>query len=213
MAGLPRGWRFRGGDPFREAKSLAGVKVTTPEAFLQVRNAASLEEIQSILTELPPETVLAGLDGEPLLRYVSPAERCSNTEAEHLALSLLAQAHAQSRIDNLHVEENIIGIKFRSPQVDNEKFSYLKWHLARVTGRTIVFDEPPKTRRKSSPRTFLKSMLPRACRIDSFEADIKGNAVTASIVGLTPEERADISEDFRLEYGMDLHLRGQMSLF
>ncbi|HVZ33216.1 MAG TPA: DEAD/DEAH box helicase, partial [Polyangiaceae bacterium] len=77
MAGLPPRWRARGGDPFRQARALQGIKVTTPEAFLRIRQASSLEEVQAILMSLPANVVVAGLDGEPVLRYTPREADCS----------------------------------------------------------------------------------------------------------------------------------------
>jgi superfamily II DNA or RNA helicase len=211
MAGLPPKWRTRGGDPFREAQSLAGIKVTSKEAFLSIRNAGSLEEVQSILMSLPPESVVAGLDGEPVLRYEPPTEPCSSEQALKAARALLRQAKA--RIKKLVVEEERVRIRFRAPETDNERYAFLKWHLARATGRTVLFETAPRRRRTSNPRTLLKSMIPAGCRIGDFDADPEQNTVHATITGLTPEETETIAEDFHAEFGMTLNLKGQLSLF
>ncbi|MCP4599610.1 MAG: DEAD/DEAH box helicase [Proteobacteria bacterium] len=211
MAGLPRKWRCQGGDPFRQARSMSGIKVTSPDAFLAIRNASSLEEVQSVLMSLPPETVVAGLDGKPVLHYTSLEDRCSSEEAEREVRSLLRQAHAH--FERLTVLDSSVIIKLRTPQIDNERFSYLKWHLARITGRTVVFEAAAETRKSSNPRTLLKSMLPATCRINTLKADPAKNTLTATITGLTPEETKDISSDFKAEHGMKLEIKGQLSLF
>ncbi len=211
MADLPPKWRCRGGDPFRHAQSLRAIKVTSPEAFLLIRAASSLEDVQSILMSLPPNVVVAGLDGEPVLRY-SPAEaNVSPESAEKEAKRLLHQAHVRGA--KLVIKDDTLQISFRVPEADNERYAYLKWHLARVTGRTVIYTSPKGKRKFSSPRTLLRSMLPERCRIATLDADTAGASIVANIEGLTPDEIADIENDFRDECGMNLDLRGQMSLF
>ncbi len=211
MAELPSKWRCGGGDPFRQAQSLRAIKVTSPEAFLRIRNASSLEEVQSILMSLPPNVVVAGLDGEPVLRY-SPAEEVNPAEtAEKEAKRLLRQA--QVRGAKLAIQDELIRITFRVPETDNERYAYLKWHLTRVTGRTVIYMSPKGKRKISSPRTLLRSMLPERCRIAALDADPSGQTIVANIAGLTLDEIAEIETDFQDECGMNLDLRGQMSLF
>lgn len=211
MAELPPKWRNRGADPFRQARSLSGIKVTSPEAFLRIRNASSLEEVQSILMSLPPNVVVAGLDGEPVLHYTPPEAECTREAAETEARRLLRQA--QVRGAKLALEDDVVRVTFRLPETDNERFAYLKWHLSRVTGRSVVYTPPTGKRKPSSPRTLLRSMLPERCRIGTLDAGASGNTLVANITGLTPDEIAEIESDFRDECGMNLDLRGQLSLF
>jgi len=211
MAGLPRRWRTRGADPFRQAQSLAGIKVTSPEAFLKIRNASTMEEVQSILMSLPPQTVIAGLDGQTVLRY-DPLEGESTTDdAKKDALKLLNQAHA--KFAKLWIEDDMVHIKFKSPETDNEQYAYLKWHLSRVTGRQIKFEDVPKKRVTTSPRTLLKSILPGQYRIADFRANSEQNTISATIAGLTSEEIEEVANDFQCEFGMKLELKGQLALF
>ena len=211
MADLPRKWRSRGGDPFREAKSLAGIKVTSPEAFLRIRDASSLEEVQSILMSLPPSVVVAGLDGEPVLRYDATECAPSADVAEKEATRLLRQARVRGA--KLVVEQDRVSISFRVPEAENERYAYLKWHLSRVTGRPVVFASPKTKRKFTSPRALLRSMLPDRCRLAALDASGSGETLVANIEGLRPEEIAEIQSDFQDEYGMPLDLKGQMSLF
>ena len=211
MAELPAKWRCRGGDPFRQAQSLRAIKVTSPEAFLQIRAATSLEEVQSILMRLPPNVVVAGLDGEPVLRYTPVEDPASAQQAESETKRLLREAGARGA--KFDVQPDTINITFRTPETDNERYAYLKWHLGRVTGRGIVFSSPKGKRKFGSPRALLKSMLPDHCRIAALGADQAGLVVTANIEGLTPDEIADIQNEFSDECGMTLDLKGQMSLF
>jgi ATP-dependent helicase IRC3 len=211
MAGLPPRWRCRGADPFRQARSLRGVKVTTPEAFLRVRQAASLEEVQAILMSLPPEVVVAGLDGEPVLRYTAPDEPASERLASAEVARLLRQAGARgARVD---VDEDTVHIAFRNPELDNERYAYLDWHLARVARRRVEFAAPAQKRRTQNPRAVLRSMLPQHCRIDAFDAAHAGRTMVATIAGLLPAELAGVAREFRDECGLDLDLKGQLSLF
>jgi superfamily II DNA or RNA helicase len=211
MADLPPRWRCRGGDPFRQAQSLRGIKVTSPEAFLSIRNASSLEEVQSILMSLPANIVVAGLDGEPVLRYSSTETVGTAETAEMEAKQLLRQARVRGA--KLAVDDACLHITFRVPETDNERYAYLKWHLSRVTGRNVVFASPKGKRKSTSPRALLKSMLPDRCRITELDADATGETIVANIAGLTPEEIAEIETEFQDEYGMNLDLKGQMSLF
>jgi len=211
MADLPRKWRSRGGDPFRQARSLSGIKVTSPEAFLKIREACSLEEVQSILMSLPPNVVVAGLDGESVLRYDEPESIPSTDIAEKEGLRLLRQARVRGA--KLVVEADRVSIAFRVPEAENERYAYLKWHLSRVTGRPVVFASPKTKRKFTSPRALLRSMLPDRCRLAALDATGEGETLVANIEGLRPEEIAEIQSDFQDECGMSLDLRGQMSLF
>lgn len=211
MAGLPSKWRCGGGDPFRQAQSLRGIKVTSPEAFLRIRDASSLEEVQSILMSLPPNVVVAGLDGEPVLRYDSADGDWDDERVIEEARRLLRQARVRGA--RPVIEDGVVRITFRAPETDNERFAYLRWHLARVTGRTVEYAPPKRRGKRSSPRVLLKSMLPETCRITDLAAAPSGDAITANVTGLTPAEIADIERDFLEESGMSLDLKGQMSLF
>lgn len=211
MANLPPKWRSRGGDPFREAKSIAGVKVTSPEAFLRIRDAGSLEEVQSILMSLPPDVVVAGLDGEAVLHYTAADGDVPAVRAEEVATRLLKQAKVRGA--RVTVDGNVLTVSFRSPETENERYAYLKWHLSRVCGRQIAFDVPKGKRKFSSPRALLKSMLPERCRVTGVESDQSRQMIVANVTGLTPGEVAELEIDFAEECGMELDLKGQMSLF
>ncbi|HTV24060.1 MAG TPA: DEAD/DEAH box helicase [Polyangiaceae bacterium] len=211
MAGLPPRWRSRGSDPFRQARSLRGIKVTTPEAFLQIKQAQSLEEVHTILMSLPPSVVVAGLDGEPVLRYEASDEVCGAQAAEARAGHLLRQAGARGA--RVAVDEESVRITFKNPEVDNERFGFLKWHLSRVTRRVVEFDANGQKQKKLNPRAVLRSMLPERCRIDALEKGPAGEMMVATIAGLLPGELAAVASEFQLECGVRLDLRGQMSLF
>ena len=211
MAGLSKGWRSKGADPFRQARSFSGIKVTCPDAFLRLRDAASMEAVQSILMSLPPEVVTAGLDGEPVLHYEPCEDRCSNRAARKAVRDILKQAGALGA--RLQVDETTLKIAFRSSETENERFAYLKWHLRRVSGRTIIYEPPKRRGHAAPPRTLLRSMLPDGCRIHNLAADPRSDVITASVAGLTPGEIEGLQEDFEAEYGIALDLKGQMSLF
>lgn len=211
MAGLPKKWRSRGADPFRQAQSVARIKVTTPEAFLSLREASSMEEVQSILMSLPPEVVVAGLDGEQVLHYEAVEGTCSDKQAQKAIREIFKQAGVHRA--KLQVDPTTVRITFQSPDTENERYAYLKWHLGRVTGRMVVYETPKRKGRQSSPRTLLRSMLPTGCRISDMGANSAENTITATIAGLTPSEIEAIEDDFQNEYGMELDLKGQMSLF
>ncbi len=211
MAELPTQWRCRGGDPFRQAQAVRAIKVTSPEAFLRIRAATSLEEVQSILMSLPPSVVVAGLDGEPVPHYQPSTEPRPTEEAEAEVRRLLRQARCRGA--KVVVQDQTVSITFRVPEAENERYAYLKWHLAQVTGRSIAYTSPQGKRKVSSPRALLKSMLPERCRIAGLDADRDAESIVANITGLTPSEMADIANDFLDECGMRLNLKGQMALF
>ncbi|HEY5958326.1 MAG TPA: DEAD/DEAH box helicase [Polyangiaceae bacterium] len=210
MAGLPTKWRCRGGDPFREAQALRGIKVTSPEAFLRIRSATSLSEVQAILMSLPPNVAVAGLDGQPVLRYAQATETTSQAAAEQEAKRLLRQA--QVRGAKLAVTDDVVLITFRLPETENEFYSPMKWHLEQATGRRVEF-APSNARRANNPRALLRSMLPEGCRISAFEPEPSGSAIEATITGLVPSELDALAKDFLVEYGVALNVKGQMALF
>lgn len=210
MAGLPTRWRCRGGNPFRHARSLRGVKVTTPDAFLRIREATSLEEVQAILMSLPESVVVAGLDGEPVPRY-TPAEASPSARgAEAAALALLRQAGA--RAARVSADDERVRVRFRNPAVDNERFSYLEWHIEQVTRRRVEYEETAATSGRPNPRAVLRSMLPDHCRIDDLTTESDG-AMVATIAGLMPREIEHLAAEFRNEAGVRLAVKGQLSLF
>ncbi len=211
MAGLPSKWRCRGGDPFRQAQALRGIKVTTPEAFLRVREASSLEEVQAILMSLPASVVMAGLDGEPVLRYAPAKEACSQQAAEAGVAQLLRQARVRGA--RVVVADDVVRVAFRNPDIENERYAYLKWHLEQLTQRRVEYDPLGRKPKKLNPRALLKSMLPEHCRIEALDAAPQGNAMVARIEGLKPEDLAALASEFREELGVALDLKGQMALF
>jgi ATP-dependent helicase IRC3 len=211
MAGLSPKWRSRGGDPFRQAQSLRGIKVTSPEAFLRIRQASSLQEVQSILMRLPPSVVVAGLDGEPVPRYTPAEIPCPARTAESEVARLLRQVRARGA--RVVAEDDRVRIAFRNPEVDNERYAYLKWHIAEVAGRDVEYETLGSRRKSLNPRALLKSILPEHCRIDTLEASTRGDAMVATIDGLVPDEIATVVSEFRHECGLTLDLKGQMALF
>ncbi|MEJ2417692.1 MAG: helicase-related protein, partial [Exilibacterium sp.] len=175
FAGLPKNWRSNGRDPFRENRALQKVRVTSPEAFLRIQQAQSLEEVQSVLMSLPPEVIEAGLDGEP-----------AGVERDPLA-------DQPQRLTN------------------NECYEYLRWHLERVSKRSVSYQKP--RRRKVNPRALLRSMVPDTSFLRDFRFDEKSNRVSVQITGLSPMEMEQIAADFAAESGLQLDIRGQLSFF
>ncbi|MFT5084689.1 MAG: ATP-dependent helicase IRC3 [Lentisphaeria bacterium] len=208
LAGLPKKWQSKGRDPFRENNALKKIKVTSSEAFLHIRNAECLEEVQSILMSLPPEIVTAGLDGEPVLHY-APSETFVSTEnARKACIALLKQASA--RFKDLTIEEGTIQISFHSPEINNERFEYLQWHLQRISNRTIFYKKP--LGRKVKPKVLLQSMVSKTHKLKNFDFNEKNNTVSVLIEGLTSTEIDQVSSNFYNESGMHLDLIGQLSL-
>ena len=207
MCGLPKKWTSRGRDPYREANSISGIKVNDPDAFLQIRRAQSLEEIQSILMSLPPESVLAGLDGVPVLYYQLPAEKLPFDDAKEAIRNIMGQSAA--RLQKISQRDNGILISLADPQVSNEQFQYLKWHLERVTGWDIEYKPSSQAR---NPQALLKSMLSEHQTIKSFSFDPEKQRVIAWINNLPPDSVAYFTEKFYENTGLKLILRGQMTL-
>jgi ATP-dependent helicase IRC3 len=208
LAGLPKNWKSSGRDPYREKRALDKVKVTTPDAFLKIKNAESLEDIQSILMSLPPECVTAGLDGEPVLRYIPLTKPTSDEQAREECIGLLKQTRARYR--NVLVEAKTLQISFHSPEIYNERYEYLKWHLERVSGRTVNFKKPRG--KKPNPKALLRSMISKTYKMRNFQFNKKINTVTVQISDLTTEKMEEISSDFFMESGLNLEVKGQMSL-
>ena len=139
MAGLPRRWRSKGRDPFREHRSVSAVRVSDPDAFLRISRAVSLEEVQDILMELPPYTVLAGLDGEPVPRYQARTDRPDAALATSDARALLRQAGATVRRVQVASDDDTVIVTLDDAETSNERYAYLQWHIERLTGARSRF--------------------------------------------------------------------------
>jgi hypothetical protein len=210
MAGLSSRWDSRGRDPCRESRAIEQIRVTDPNAFLAIRKAASLEEVQSILMCLPPETVLAGLDGEPVVRYDQVERPLDPQEVRKQILALLRQAGAQPR--RLSFDDGVVTIVLPSPEVQNERFGYLRWHLERATGWTIRYKPAPTgSRCPSNPRSLLRSMITEGHRISRIKYDAKQNFVRARLSGMTDREADRIVAEFERASGVELELQGQLA--
>ena len=209
FAGLPKTWKSKGRDPFREKKSLEKVRVTSPEAFLLIKECNSMEEVQTILTSLPPESVTAGLDGEPVIHY-KPSEEALSDEKVRSEVNLILK-QVRARANKLEVDKDTVLIAFHSPEINNERYDYLRWHLKRVSKREVIYKKP--FHRKTNPKALLRSMVPNESWMRDFSFNEKNNTVSVRISGLSPEETDLIVLDFQAESGMNLDLQGQLSLF
>ena len=56
-------------------------------------------------------------------------------------------------------------------------------------------------------------MLPQHCRIDALQVAQPGTAMVATIAGLMPGELAAVAREFQDACGLELDLKGQLSLF
>jgi len=211
FADLPKKWTSKGRDPFREKQSLEKVKVTSPDAFLLIKQAESLEEVQSILMSLPHDVVIAGLDGEPLVHYDVPETNISTTDAEaHTACKRLLK-QARARVRSLEVDKETVLISFHCAETNNERYAYLVWHLERVSKRKVIYKKA--FRQKINPKAILRSMTPAASKLRNFNYDDKTNRVSARITLLSGQEMEQMISDFHDETGMELDIKGQLSLF
>ncbi len=146
-AGLQRSWRGSGKDPLREAEAIARIRVTDPQAFLKLKKALSLAETHKILMNLDPATVLAGIDGMPLLRYraiaeeynVSPEAKLSRAEG---ILRVAGWIPSALKISGDVLEALFIDAREKGPS------PYLAWHLEQATGFMLKYgiEAPPPIR-------------------------------------------------------------------
>jgi len=211
LAGLARGWRSAGRDPAREFRSVRPVRVSDPAAFLAIQRAASLEEIQDILMELPPEVVLAGLDGEPVPRYRAATGVEPQLEAEKRLRAILGQAGARVRAVEFEASAGAAArISLAVPEVDNERFDHLLWHLERATGWSVSYEAARLRARVRNPRALLSSMLPDGHRLLRFDHGPEGRRVVAQVAGVSAENLASLERRFEAESGLELELRGQL---
>ena len=217
FAGLPTGWKSRGRDPFREARSIAGVKVTDPDFFIQLRQAQSLEQLQEMLMELPPETVLAGLDGEPVPRYIARPVKVPAIRAHELALKLLLEATAPVEGVQISADpeaenpEEQLQISLAQPRLNNDKYGYLAWHIARATGMPAAITPTPARYRKKSPKALLRSLLPEDLKITRFDVDTASGNIYAEVSGLETGLAELVRRSFEVTSGITLDLQGQLS--
>jgi len=210
MCGLPRNWKSNGRDPYRESHAISQIKTSDPETFMKIKSAGSLEEIQSVLMNVPSEYVTAGLDGEPMLYYAFENEKTVYQNAKEQAKKLLQQTDAPFRriYENPTGDDKIIKISLASPEINNERYAYLKWHLENVTGWIIEYTEGQK---KINPKALLRSMLSNRKQLKKFAYNPESNTVTALITKLTDRELSEITEKFNDETGINLTVKCQMS--
>jgi ATP-dependent helicase IRC3 len=214
LADLPPRWSSRGRDPFREARAISQIKVTDPDAFLAIRRAEGLEELQDLLMALPPEVVVAGLDGEPVPRYEVTAEPCGPAEAEHRVRAILKQAGAP--VIRMHLappcdgDRGRIGITLVRAEVNNERYRYLHWHMERATGWRTSYTEPRQQKRRVNPMALLRSSLPDGYRIRGLDYDEAANRILVHLPGLPSDLLDEIRASFEATTGIELEIRGQL---
>lgn len=215
LADLPRGWSSRGRDPFREARGISQIKVTDPEAFLAIKRANSLEEIQDLLMALPADVVVAGLDGEPVPRYDLEESGCTEAQAKSRVRDLLTQASAVATkiivSPPSNGERGRIEITLLHAAVNNERYQYLQWHLERATGWHTTYAEPKRRARRVNPRALLRSTLPEGYRIRGFDYDEAANRIVVQVPGLQQEVLEEICTAFEAASGIDLKIQGQLA--
>ncbi len=211
MCGLPKSWKSNGRDPYRESYAISKIKTSDPDTFLKIKRAGSLEEVQSILMRAPPEYVTAGLDGESMLYYTPADERYPYQKAKHEVKRLLHQAGATTlriSVDN-SVDNEMIKISLTSPEINNERYAYLKWHLENFTGWNIEYSVG---KRKINPRAFLRSMLADNQKLRQFHYNPKDNSVTAWINNLSYNELPEIIKKYKEVTEIRLNIKGQIAL-
>ena len=211
MAGLPKGWNSRGRDPFREQRAVRAISVTDPVAFMRIKQATSLEDIQSILMELPPEVVTAGLDGGPVPRYDAHDKPLQPRRALNAVKALLLQAGTSWK-DVSFSDEQTVRIHMLDPGTDNDQFAYLQWHLERVSQARVEWVRPRQRRsNEPSPRALLLSMLRPGLTLKRLELETQSGIARAQVIGLRPGEGAWLKQQFAQETGIALDLGGQLA--
>jgi superfamily II DNA or RNA helicase len=215
LAELPPQWRSRGRDPFREARAISQIKVTDPEAFLAIKRASCLEEIQDLLMALPPEVVVAGLDGEPVPRYELGESGCTEAEAKRRLRDLLEQAGAPVLRMSLSPasdgERGCMEITLLRAEVNNERYHYLHWHMERATGWRTTYAEPSQRARRLKPLALLRSTLPEGCRVRRFDYEEAANRVVVQVPGLPKGLLEEVRTAFEAASGLELDIRGQLA--
>ena len=208
MCGLPRNWRSKGRDPHREYNAMSKIRISDADTFLKIWQAQTLEEVQTILMNIPPEFVSAGLNGEPVLYYEPVEEKLDFSQAREEARKLFDQTTAP--VKKIYQDKDRLKISFASPEINNEKYSYVKWHLERFTGWPVEY---LKGKNRSNPKAFLNSMLNNNQKIRQFTFLEENKTVIAMIDNLSCEEVSEITERFKEQTGFDLEVKGQISLF
>lgn len=208
MFGLPRNWNSRGRDPQRESHAISKIKINDVEAFLKIKQSQTLEAVQRILMSLPPQSVMAGLDGEPVVHYEPVEEKYDVARAKEEARKILDQTSAP--LKRLSHHKDVLRISFAFPEINNEKFRYLKWHLEIATGWPVEYAGSEK---KNNPKAFLNSMLGENQKIKQFSVVEENKSVAAWISNLSNKELAEISKRFKKKTGLNLEIKGQIPLF
>ena len=208
MCGLPRNWNSRGNDPHRECHAISKIKINDVDAFIKIKQAHTLDEVQAILMSLPPQSVTAGLDGEPVVYYEPSKEKYGLAQAQKEVRKILKQTSAPIRQISHH--KDTLRISFAFPEINNEKFQYVKWHLERATGWPVEYIDG-KT--KSNPKAFLNSMLNENQKIQQVTIIEENKSVAAWISNMPNKEMAKLSSRFRKKTGLSLEIKGQIPLF
>ena len=210
LNGLPDNWKSTS-DPFKERKSLSKVKVTDPSAFLKISKAENLKEVQEILMELPPESVLAGLDGKPVLYYQMTESKMSKREAIRTVSDMLAERFINFKKISFSCDEIII--YFENIDQANIEYSYLKWHLRQATGYNALYHQYTRSMSPKNYRSILRKSLQKGQRIKTFYFDEENNIVNAYVSGLTKNEFETAVQNFEMKTNSKLALQSDMSLF
>ena len=110
------------------------------------------------------------------------------------------------------MDEDTVLLSFVNAATNNERYSYLQWHIERLTGRAVAYRRPYRRQDRSpNPRAVLRSMLSGRSRIRAFGIDPTDTAVSAHVGNLIPSETAQLCRDFEEDTGMKLRLKGQFS--
>ena len=208
LNGLPEKWRTTG-DPFKERRYLSKVRVNDPSAYLKVHSAGSLKEVQKVLMELPPETVLAGLDGLPTPKYSQAQEPLGALESIEEATKILFSLGIQFK--DVSIKSAQIAVSFENLEEASRDYSLCKWHINQATNRQVIFTKASTDIIKK--KRTLRRLLKKGQRIRYFDFNEAANTAEAYVTGLTRDDFDEAKSGFELITNTKISLKGSIVLF
>ena len=208
LNGLPDSWKSSG-DPFQDRRYLSKVRVNDPSAFLKVHSAGNLKEVQKVLMELPPESVLAGLDGLPSPKYSLATEPLDALESISEATKILFSLGVQCK--DISIKSEQVAVAFDDIEEANQKFSMAKWHIKQATNRHVIFTRSSDEVKKK--KHLLRKLLKKGQRIRYFDFDEASNTAEAYVIGMTRDDFDSTKTLFESNTMTKLSLKGAMVLF
>ena len=208
LNGLPDKW-VTTGDPFKERRYLSKVKVNDPSAYLKIQSAENLKDVQKVLMELPPDTVLAGLDGLPTPKYSQAKDPLGALESVEEATKILFFLGVQFK--EVSIKSAQVVVSFDDLETASKDYSLCKWHIAQATNRQVIFTKGVDDTNKK--KRTLRGLLKKGQRIRYFDFDASSNLVQAYITGLTRSDFDATKIGFESMTNTKISLKGSIVLF